>query len=55
MALLLLIVIIVPNYLYFIRLKYLLGFAMAGVAVFLPEYHDAETHDTRIADSHHAE
>ncbi|HOJ04171.1 MAG TPA: hypothetical protein PK916_09230 [Bacteroidota bacterium] len=55
MALLLLIVIIVPNYLYFIRLKYLLGFAMAGAAVFLPEYHDAETHDTRIADSHHAE
>ena len=34
MALLLLIVILVPNYLYFIRLKYLLGFALAGAALF---------------------
>lgn len=35
MALVLMIIIFAPNYLYFIRLKYLLGFALAGVAVFL--------------------
>ena len=34
MALLLMVIIITPNYLYFIRLKYLLGFALAGIAVF---------------------
>ncbi|MBR9974374.1 MAG: hypothetical protein KFF77_02235, partial [Bacteroidetes bacterium] len=34
MALLLMVIIIAPNYLYFIRLKYLLGFALAGIAVF---------------------
>ena len=35
MALMLMLLIFIPNYLYFIRLKYLLGFALAGVAIFL--------------------
>ncbi len=34
MALMLMLVIFVPNFLYFIRLKYLVGFALAGAAVF---------------------
>jgi hypothetical protein len=37
MGLLLMILIFGPNYVYFIRLKYLLGFALAGVAVFMEE------------------
>lgn len=35
MALMLMLLIFIPNYLYFIRLKYLLGFALAGVSIFL--------------------
>jgi hypothetical protein len=55
MALMLMIAIFAPNYLYFIRLKYLLGFALAGVAVFAGTDDSRETADTGIADSDHAE
>lgn len=34
MSLMLMLLVFIPNYLYFIRLKYLLGFALAGVAIF---------------------
>ncbi|MBN1446346.1 MAG: hypothetical protein JXA28_00325 [Bacteroidetes bacterium] len=55
MALLLMIVIFAPNYLYFIRLKYLLGFALAGITVFSTTYESLRASHTRIADPDHAE
>lgn len=55
MGLLLLIVIIAPNYLYFIRLKYLLGFALAGITVFAATHEHDTTNHTGIADPHYAE
>ncbi len=49
MALILMIIIFVPNYLYFIRLKYLLGFAFAGITVFMATHDRNTTHHTGIA------
>jgi len=54
MGLLLMIIIFVPNYLYFIRLKYLLGFALAGAAIFLDGNDDDRT-NTGISDTDHAQ
>ncbi|MBE0642689.1 MAG: hypothetical protein IH600_01255 [Bacteroidetes bacterium] len=54
MALMLMIMIFAPNYLYFIRLKYLLGFALAGVAVFTGTDDSSAAH-TGIAHPDHAE
>lgn len=54
MALMLMIIIFAPNYLYFIRLKYLLGFALAGVAVFAGTDDAHPTTHTGLPDSHHA-
>jgi hypothetical protein len=55
MGMLLMIAIFAPNYLYFIRLKYLLGFALAGVAMFAGTDDSREAAHTGIADSDHAE
>lgn len=55
MALILMILIFAPNYLYFIRLKYLLGFALAGVAVFLATDEQRTQTHTGIAAADHAE
>lgn len=55
MALLLMIVIIAPNYLYFIRLKYLLGFALAGITIFAATHEQEHSDHTGIADSDHAQ
>lgn len=54
-ALLLMIVIFAPNYLYFIRLKYLLGFALAGITVFASTHEQEHSNHTGIADSDHAQ
>ncbi|PLX23252.1 MAG: hypothetical protein C0600_15155 [Ignavibacteria bacterium] len=55
MALMLMIIIFAPNYLYFIRLKYLLGFALAGVAVFAGTDDAYPTTHTGLPDSHNAQ
>ncbi|MCZ7558267.1 MAG: hypothetical protein M5R41_17865 [Bacteroidia bacterium] len=58
MALLLLLVIVIPNFLYFIRLKYLLGFALAGAAAFSINHgatHAGQTHNTGNAHTDDAE
>jgi hypothetical protein len=58
MALMLLLVIVIPNFLYFIRLKYLLGFALAGAAAFSINNgakHAGQTHHTGIAHTDDAE
>lgn len=55
MGLMLMLAIFIPNYLYFIRLKYLLGFALAGVAVFIGTDGHRDAAHTGIADSDHAE
>ncbi len=55
MALMLMLAIFIPNYLYFIRLKYLLGFALAGVAVFIGTDEHRDAAHSGIADTDHAE
>jgi hypothetical protein len=55
MALMLMIIIFVPNYLYFIRLKYLLGFAFAGITIFMATHDIGQKNHTGIADPDHAE
>jgi hypothetical protein len=58
MAMMLLLVIVIPNFLYFIRLKYLLGFALAGAAAFSINNgarHAGQTHHTGIAHTDDAE
>ncbi|MCB2204451.1 hypothetical protein KQI65_06850 [bacterium] len=54
-ALVLMIIIFVPNYLYFIRLKYLLGFAFAGITVFMTTHDTAQDHHTGLAHPDHEE
>jgi hypothetical protein len=52
MALILMLLIFLPNFLYFIRLKYLLGFALAGAAVFFIHDGAPDARASRIADTH---
>lgn len=55
MALILMIIIFVPNYLYFIRLKYLLGFAFAGITIFMATHDSNKTDHTGHAHPDHEE
>ncbi|MDT8322502.1 MAG: hypothetical protein RRA94_00210 [Bacteroidota bacterium] len=55
MALVLMIIIFVPNYLYFIRLKYLLGFAFAGITIFMATHDSNKSNHTGITHPDHEE